>query len=95
MCTKAFMLGRSLMSSSVEGDTGGTRQFVSLYLNRRSNPSYGTGDLHRGILPNTSFPVALHARVTGVLAGQLIEVRWRTTAPTATTRERTLVVRCD
>jgi hypothetical protein len=41
---------------------------------------------------NSSFPVATHARITGVTAGQAIDIRWRTTGGTATMHERTLVV---
>jgi len=80
-------------SSSVEGNTGGTRQFVSLYLNGVQIPHTEREIFTEGSIPNTSFPVALHARLTGVLAGQAIEARWRTTAGTATMYERTLVVR--
>jgi hypothetical protein len=39
-----------------------------------------------------SFPVALHAYVTGVEASDVVDVQWRTTAGTATIHERTLVV---
>jgi hypothetical protein len=43
-------------------------------------------------IPLTPFPVATHALLTGVTAGQTIDVRWRTTGGTATMHQRTLVV---
>ncbi len=78
-------------SGSVESSAT-SYQYVSLYVN-----GVQLGHTEREIrtessIPATSFPVAAHARVTGVGAGQAIEVRWRTTAGTATMHERTLVV---
>ena len=79
-------------SGSVEGTATNSTQFVSLYVNGAQLPHTEREVLTEGSILNTSFPVATHALVTGVLAGQAIEVRWRTTAPTATMHERTLVV---
>ncbi len=79
-------------SGSVEGDTGGTTQFVSLYLNGVQVPHTERQIFTEGSIPATSFPVASHARLTGVAAGQDIDVRFRTTGGTATIHERSLVV---
>ena len=78
-------------SGSVES-TAASTQHVSLYLDGAR-----VGHTEREIttdssVPNTSFLVALHARLTGVTAGQTIDIRWRTDAGTATMHERTLVV---
>ena len=79
-------------SSSVEGSTAPSTQNVSLYVNGVQIPHTERQIFTETSIPDTSFPVALHARVTGVLAGQAIDVRWRTTLPTATMHERTLLV---
>jgi hypothetical protein len=80
-------------SGSMEsGDPGNSWQYISVYMNgvqeahteRRMYTEYS--------IRNTSFPVGTHAKITGVGAGEAIEVQWRTSAGTATMHQRTLVV---
>ena len=79
-------------SGSVEGDAGGSDQFVSIYLNG-AQVQHTERQIHtESSIPDTSFPVAAHAYLAGVGAGHTIEVRWRTTGGTATMHERTLTV---
>ena len=79
-------------SSSVESDGSNDSQFVSIYVNGVQLAHTEREIYTEESIPDTSFPVATHARVTGVLAGQAIDVRWRTTGGTATMHERTLLV---
>jgi len=79
-------------SGSMEGNTSNSRQDIEISVN-------GTGVAHterqmftENSILNTSMPVATHAKVTGLGSGEAIEVRWRTSAGTATMHERTLVV---
>jgi hypothetical protein len=67
-------------------------QYVSLYVNGVQEAHTERQIRTEGSIPDNPFVVATHARVTGVTAGQAIEVRWRTTAGTATIHERTLAV---
>jgi hypothetical protein len=78
-------------SGSVEA-AATSLQNVSLYVNGVQLAHTERQIYTEASIPATSFPVATHARVTGVGAGQAIEVRWRTSASTATMHERTLVV---
>jgi hypothetical protein len=78
-------------SGSVENSVTGY-QYVSLYLNGSQIAHTEREIRTESSIPPTSFPVATHARLTGVTAGQTIEVQWRTTAGTATMHQRTLVV---
>ena len=78
-------------SGSVESSAT-SYQYVSLYVNGVQLAHTEREIYTEGSITNTSFPVATHARVTGVGAGQAIEVRWRTTTGTATMHERTLMV---
>jgi hypothetical protein len=81
-------------SGSLEGTNGGSTQQVALYVNGVQVPHTIRDFLVEGSLTDTlqSFPVALHAYVTGVGDAEAIDVRWRTSAGTATMHERTLVV---
>ena len=56
-------------SGSVEGTDTNSTQFVSLYVNGAQLPHTEREIFTELSIPNTSFPVALHARVTGILAG--------------------------
>ena len=78
-------------SGSVENSSTGF-QYVSLYLDGSQIAHTEREIRTEGSIPATSFPVASHVRLTGVTAGQTIDVRWRTTAGTATMHQRTLVV---
>jgi len=79
-------------SGSMEGTTGTTTQYASIYVNGAQLAHTERRVFTEASIPNTSFPVATHAYVTGVGAGQAIEVRWRTTGGTATMHQRTLAV---
>jgi hypothetical protein len=74
-------------------NTNDLTELVSLYVNGSQ-----VGHTEREIFVENSldgensFPVALHAYVTGVGASDVIEVRGRTSLATATIHERTLVV---
>jgi hypothetical protein len=78
-------------SGSVENSATGT-QNVSLYVNGAQVAHTERQIFTEGSISDTSFPIALQAYVTGVAASDVIEVRWRTSAGTATMHERTLVV---
>jgi cytidine deaminase len=78
-------------SGSVESSAT-SYQYVSLYVNGSQLPHTERQIYTESSIPDTSFPVATHARRLNVLDGQAIEVRWRTTGGTATMHERTLVV---
>jgi hypothetical protein len=81
-------------TGSIEGTNAGSVQQVALYVNGVQVAHTIRDFLVEGSLTDTlqSFPVALHAYVTGVGAAEVIDVQWRTTAGTATMHERTLVV---
>lgn len=82
-------------STSIKKSTGSSVQNVSLYVNgaqvthtdrtHGSDGSYDTGDIY-------TVPVMISAYVAGVGAGQVIEIKWKTSAGTATALERTLAV---
>jgi hypothetical protein len=83
-------------SSSISNSLANLTEYVSLFVNgtqvaHTEREIFVEGSLAGG----NSFPVALHARVTGVGAGQAIDVRWMTTAGTATLHDRTLVIKKD
>ena len=78
-------------SGSVENSAAGVTN-ASLYLNGGQVAHTERQITTEASIPATSFPVALHARLTGVTAGQAIDVRWRTSAGTASMHQRTLVV---
>jgi hypothetical protein len=79
-------------SGSMEGSLATSTQYASIYVNGAQLAHTERRAFTEGSIPNTSFPVAAHAYVTGVGAGQAIEVRWRTTGGTATMHQRTLAV---
>ena len=79
-------------SGSVNGDTNTTEQQVSLFVNGVQVAHTERRSDQEDSLTNTYFPVALHARLTGVGAAEAIDVRWQTSGGTATMRERTLTV---
>jgi hypothetical protein len=83
---------RIWFSGSAEGTASNSTQYVSLYVNNVQIAHSERQIFTEGSIQDTSFPVASHAFVTGVTAGQPVEVRWRTTAGTATMHERTLVI---
>ena len=78
-------------SGSVEGNAATTNQFVSIYQNGAKVAHSERQSFTESSIPNTSFPVATHAFLAGVGAGQPIDIRWRTEGGTATMHERTLV----
>lgn len=78
-------------SSSVENSAGTDDQFVSLYLDGTQLAHTERQATVDSSIPGSPFPVATHAFLSGVTAGQAIDVRWRTTGGTATMHERTLV----
>jgi hypothetical protein len=78
-------------SGSMEGSATST-QYASIYVNGAQLSHSERRVFTEASIPNTSFPVATHAYVTGVGAGQAIDIRWRTTAGTATMHQRTLIV---
>jgi len=61
-------------SGSVECSAG--YQYISLYVNGVQEAHTEREIRTEGSIPNTPFSVATHARVTGVTAGQAIEVQW-------------------
>ncbi|OGO71295.1 MAG: hypothetical protein A2Z37_15345 [Chloroflexi bacterium RBG_19FT_COMBO_62_14] len=79
-------------SGSMEGSLATSTQYASIYVNGVQLSHSERRVFTEGSIPNTSFPVANHAYVTGVGAGQAIDIRWRTTGGTATMHQRTLVV---
>ena len=81
-------------SSSLEATTSNSTQQVALYVNGVQVSHTIRDFLVESSLTDTyqSFPVALHAYVTGVGDSQAIDVRWQTTDATATMHARTLVV---
>jgi hypothetical protein len=79
-------------SGSVSCSASDSTQNVSLYVNGIQVAHTERQIFSEGSIVGSSFPVATHAYVAGVGASQAIEVRWRTTAATATMHERTLVV---
>ena len=79
-------------SGSMEGTLANSTQYASVYVNGAQLSHSERRVFTEGSIPNTSFPVANHAYVTGVGAGQAIDIRWRTTGGTATMHQRTLVV---
>ena len=79
-------------SGSVNGNTNTTEQQVSLFVNGVQVAHTERRADQEDSLTNTYFPVALHARLTGVGAAEAIDVRWQTTGGTATMAERTLTV---
>jgi hypothetical protein len=76
----------------MEGSLATSTQYASIYVNGAQLSHTERRVFTEGSIPSTSFPVAAHAYVTGVGAGQAIEVRWRTTGGTATMHQRTLAV---
>ena len=69
-----------------------SKNHVSLYVNG-SQVTHTEREIDQEeSLGNTFFPVALHARVPAVGAGQPIEVRWRVDTGTANMNARTLTV---
>ena len=79
-------------SGSVEGTSGGSTQYVSLYVNGAPVTHTEREITTEGSIPDTSFPVGFTALVAGVGPTDAIEVHWKTTGGTATMHERTLVV---
>ncbi|MCH7846416.1 MAG: right-handed parallel beta-helix repeat-containing protein, partial [Acidobacteria bacterium] len=79
-------------SGSVEGTVDDSTQNVSIYVNGVQAAHTERQIFTEQSINFTSFPVASHVLVTGLGAGETIDVRWRTTAGTATMHERTLVV---
>ena len=79
-------------SGSVEASGGNTTQNVSIYVNGVKAAHTEREVFTEGSIPDTSFPVATQLYVTGVGAGDTIDVRWRTSGGTATMHERTLTV---
>ena len=79
-------------SGSLQNTTTNFHQRVSLYVNGAQVAHTQREIFTEGSIPNTSFPIATHAYVTGLGAGQTIDVRWRTEGGTATMHERTLVI---
>lgn len=79
-------------SGSIEGTASNSTQNVSIYQNG-SKVNHSEREIHtENSILSTSFPVATHAHITSLGASQPIEIRWRTTAATATMHQRTLVV---
>jgi len=79
-------------SGSIEASGGNTTQNVSIYVNGVKAAHTEREIFTEESIPNSSFPVATHLYVTGVGAGDTIDVRWRTSSGTATMHERTLTV---
>ena len=72
-----------------------TEQNVKLYVNGSAYDHTNRQVDQEDSLGDTYFPVALHAKVTGLQAGQAIDVRWNsddTTASSMTMSERTLTL---
>ncbi len=66
--------------------------FFSVYVNG-AQVAHSERDLFEETsFTNTFYPVSLHSYVSGVGAGQVIEIKWRVSAGTASITERTLVV---
>ncbi|MHC4072682.1 MAG: hypothetical protein ACYTGS_11740, partial [Planctomycetota bacterium] len=81
-------------SGTLKCNSAGSTQHVSLFVD---TSQIGLEHTEREIttetsIANTPFVVATHAYIQNLTAGQAINVRWKTTAITATMLERTLVV---
>lgn len=79
-------------STSVEHSSTNETIFVSLYVNGVQVAHTEREFRRGGAAGDVSGGLAIDAYVTGVLAAHVIEIRWRTTAATATAHERTLIV---
>ncbi len=80
-----------MFSSSFEHSTNGETIHASLYVNGVQVASTER-QFQRGS-GNSGAGLAFQAYVTGVTGGQAVEVRWRTSAATATAHERTLTLK--
>jgi hypothetical protein len=78
-------------SGTLSNSVAGT-QHVSLFLDGSQITHSEREITTEGSIPTTPFVVATHAYISGVTAGQAINVQWKTSAGTATMLERTLVV---
>ncbi|MCK4692728.1 MAG: hypothetical protein KAT23_03805, partial [Anaerolineales bacterium] len=67
-------------------------QYVSLFLDGGQITHTEREITTEGSIPNSRFVTATHAFISGVTAGQAINVQWQTSAGTATMLERTLTV---
>ncbi len=80
-------------SGSVVGSDSGSYQRVSIYVDGVKVPESEREVFQESSIIDTDFNIHTHASVTGVGAGQAIEIRWhRSGSGTATMHERTLVV---
>ncbi|KKN25520.1 hypothetical protein LCGC14_0884080, partial [marine sediment metagenome] len=80
-----------MFSSSFEHSTNGETIHASLYVNGVQVASTER-QFQRGS-GNSGAGLAFQTYVTGVTGGQAVEVRWRTSAATATAHERTLTLK--
>ncbi len=78
-------------SGTLRNSSTGT-QHVSLYLDAGQIAESEREITTETSIPNTRYVTATHAFIAGVTAGQTINVRWKTSAGTATMLERTLTV---
>ncbi len=79
-------------SGTLDGSSSSTYQYVSIYVNGTQVAHSEREVYNESSINGALFPVATHARLTGVGATDAIEVRWRTTGGTATMYERRLTV---
>ncbi|KPK98582.1 MAG: hypothetical protein AMJ95_03575 [Omnitrophica WOR_2 bacterium SM23_72] len=79
-------------SSSIEGNSSSTYQYVSLYVGGVQIAHTERRLYTESSIRNTAVPIAFQAYITAVGPADAIEVCWRTTGGTATMYQRTLTV---
>lgn len=77
-------------STSVDHDSSNESIWVSLYVNGVQVPDTERFFKRGGAAADTGGPLSFNKYITGVGVGQAVEVRWRTTAATASAYQRTL-----
>lgn len=79
-------------STSVDHTAANDSIWVSLYVNGVQVPDTERLFRRGGAAADTAGPLAFNKYITGVGAGQVVEVRWRTTGATANAYQRTLTL---
>lgn len=79
-------------SSSWENSATSDTIFVSIYVNGSQIATTERRYYIDGSIPDTAIPVATHDMITGLGAGEDIDIRWRTTGGTATMYQRKLTL---
>lgn len=77
-------------TSSIANSNNGRTVFVSLFRNGTHIPSSEVRFVTAS--PNAASPVATSAYIAGMLAGEVIDVRWKVSGSTGTIYQRTLIM---